>query len=445
MAAWMRRDLSAGCATCRLRFSAALAVCPACGRGSLPAFEASRRIELPATAAWIAKWAIVLAALCGISCAAYIAIVKNDDVAFPPRNAIAVLIFVVGGVLLFAFAAVAVAIPFGVYAGIITLLRWMFGGFVDKPARFLRPTFDHAPRSTSQSLPAKTEISSAPGALPSAVDSSFFKQESGRVLKIAVPLLAIAEIVAEIFGGQPSVHFETLPQALRALAEMLFFNALMIVCAMIPAGIVLAGGAWFWQWVKRPPRLFGFVAAPPVLVETQLMLWQKDRVSITGRAEPLHEDERHALPQSSAERDLLVSPVSGEPCLAFRLQGDAAGAPFDDADLLSFAVMTDEGRRVVIDANDVLIALQTPDEANNLQETAFLSARGLPTTQVSMKHGRLQPSARVRVTGNLRTISAAGGDYRQAGRFEVIDASDGRPVVVESEVVPIVDSAGKLT
>ncbi len=433
----MRRDLSRACSSCRLRFSVALLGCPACGRKAIPVPEALERVEAPARAAWLAKWASLLVVAPALGLLLWILFGKSGVDMFHLRSALDVpvmLFSVVAGSL---GVSLVLVIPVGLGLGLVALLRRLFGRYIDRRGRGLRVVLDRASRSKKKVGPVLPWY--AP--LRELRARYFLANRPWRARIAAGSALVLAEVLVELCGSGPSLLFNR-ERFLGMLGGLLVVNVFVI---MLGAPVLrFLGNIWSWAYgyFTSPPALFGFEPHPQVLNDALLARWREGRAEVTGRAEPLTEEERAALGRYggnakgpdvvAAARTALAAPFSHKPCLAFRVAGERQAQPLDDADAISFAVVTPEGRRLIVDAADVVVLLPPRGPAYREGAESFLHVLGLPGGDWAAREARLAEGERVRVLGRLASLEVAGGGYRERKRLELLDASDGQPVLIDA-------------
>jgi len=432
----MRRDLTRGCSSCRLRFSAALLCCPACGRKALGVPEAIGRVEIPPRAAWLAKWAILLALVPALGLLAWAMLAMVPDLFFPPRSAFDVLIAFVSLLCGCVGASIALAIPVGLWVGIVALVRWVLGRHVDRRESKLRVALDRASRQekhgkTSPALAAIRAARNLHGRL-------FPENRPQRGWFVGAGALFLLEGVAEIFGRSRTLDFSSPFEFLVSLGVLVFINAVFIVVGGMLARPLWAAPGKLLEYFRQPPTLFGFERHSRLINDELIGRWTAGREEVVGRAEPLTDAERAALSghggrgHDASENGEIAAPFSGKPCLAFRVEGERGAQPLDDADAVSFAVVTDDGRRLAVHAADVVVLLPARGPVYREGAESFLEKRGLQKGDISARESRLAPKDRVRVRGHLASLAIAGAGYRGHQRLEVLDAGDNQPVLIDA-------------
>ncbi|MRG93053.1 hypothetical protein [Polyangium spumosum] len=424
----MRRDLTRGCSSCRLRFSSALKSCPTCGRVALSVNDAIQRVEPPARAAWLAKWAIVIMVVPAIGFTLYAMVDMLVDMG-PPKGAIHVVLPLAGLCGVFAGACILFGIPVGLWVGVVALLRLLLGRRLDRRESVLRVALDQAPRPSRRRR-------TTPGWIVELYERvRVFARKRSTWVGAAAALLLV-EIVVDLFGRDPSLDYKDPVTFIRSLGILLLMNAVFLGMGLIPASLCAGFLGWALGYFLRPPSLFHFDPHPPSINEALLSRWTEAREWIVGRAEPLTEAERGALAgrgerEGEAERAELEAPFSGTWCLAFRVTGESGAQPLDDADAVPFVVVTEDGRRCVVDAANVVVNVPARGDVCREGGETFLAARGLDQGEVAAREGRIEAGDRVRVAGHLDRVVVAGVGYREHGSLEVLVAREGNPVVIE--------------
>jgi hypothetical protein len=397
---------------------------------------ALQRVEPPARAAWLAKWAIVLMLVPAFGFTLF-AMGKLVTELGPPHNAVGILMPIVAMLGVFAAACILLAIPIGVWVGIVALLRLVLGGKVDRRARALRVALDHAPRPGGRGEVGF--LRAATSRIPERYERllAFSRKRSARIG--AVVGLILVEIVMDLFGHDRTLDFGGPVEFAMTLGILLMVNGILLGFAVVPAFFCARLLGWALDYFMRPPSLFHFEAQPPVINDALLSRWTEGRDAIVGRAEPITEAERVALAglggrDGDHERVELEAPFSRARCLAYRVTGESQAQPLDDADVLPFTVVGEDGRRCVVFAADLVVLVPPRGEVYREGGKGFLEARGLDGGEVAAREGRLDAGDRVRATGRIERVAVAGVGmgYRAHGSVEVLVAGDGSPVVIEA-------------
>ncbi|UQA59510.1 hypothetical protein [Polyangium aurulentum] len=432
----MRRDLTRGCSSCRLRFSAALLCCPACGRKALDAPEAIGRVEIPPRAAWLAKWAIVLALVPALGLLVKVMLGATPDMFSMRFGALDVLTGIAGLFCAFLGMGIVLAIPVGLWVGIVALVRWVLGRHVDRRESKLRVALDRASRREEH---AKDSPALAPFRAIAELHARLFPENRPhRGWFVLVGALLLLEGLAEVFSRSRMLDFSNPLGFVASLGTLLFFNAVFLVLGntfIRPLWGVLGK---VLEYFRAPPTLFGFQRHSRLINDELIARWTKGREEVVGRAEPLTDAERAALSghgrrgEDASERGVIAAPFTDKPCLAFRVEGERGAQPLDDADAVSFAVVTDDGRRLAVHAADVVVLLPARGPVYREGAERFLEERGLQKGAISARESRLAPKDRVRVQGHLASLAIAGAGYRGHQRLEVLDAGDNQPVLIDA-------------
>jgi hypothetical protein len=245
------------------------------------------------------------------------------------------------------------------------------------------------------------------------------------------------ELVAELVSDKSvfSARFQGvfwLNMGLALLAQVLLFAVILI-----PLGLALQGALWIGDELRR----LWFAARR----------WRDERALYSAELalERLRAGRSDAAGVASlGDAAPRLAPLSGRPCLAFRLVGRAGGARIDDADATELLVRSGE-EVVVARAERVVALLASPegrernlDAAARARVTAFLDARGIPfdgdyelgETLVVEGDRITLYGVRSSETSGLGAASAAvskpGAGYRAVSRMALIDDSDGEPLVI---------------
>ena len=161
------------------------------------------------------------------------------------------------------------------------------------------------------------------------------------------------------------------------------------------------------------------IAAAGALVA--LLLWRlcggvvraRSRLRVDGRRRGGWGEVVEGFVQAEAT---VEAPLSGAPCVAFRVTGRAGGDQVDDAGLVPFTVVTDGGERVRVLAAAARVRIRTrPAEAGEAARR-FLAERGLRRQPLVLAEGLVRPGDRVRVSGAPTQVAdpRAAAGYRGA-------------------------------
>lgn len=417
----MRRDLTRGCAACRLRFSERLTQCPVCRGAALTVQQATSRVQPTSRAAWLAKWLVVLPSIPAVGVVIWAGTILLRE-GWPPKNAIDVIIYVLGAMGTCLGVSIAVAVPIGLWFGLMRAVQFILKFIVDRPRRALRVTIETAPRSSAGH--ARHPMHRLWGEL-----EAF--EVPQRVLVGGVLTFLGIEVLAEIFGDERVVKFTSWSDFGESLLVLALMNAMGAAIFAFFIGIFGAFTEKAKDYLDDPPPLFGYdPTPPPVQNEACVENYLKNRDAVVGRAEPLDEAERKALEMQTVTQ--LVDPLSSKTCFAFRILGDADGQPIDDADATSFAVVTRDQQRCVVTAADVVVTLPSESNVRGTSARGFLQERGLPERNVKAGISLIEKGDLVRVVGRRTNLRVGTAGYRGEEQRMMLDAGDGLPVVIQA-------------
>lgn len=420
----MRRDLTRGCAACRLRFSVQFKYCPVCQDISTLVLEATSRIEPTSRAAWLAKWLIVLSSFPAIGGIAWAVFVLLKD-GWPPQNALDIIIFVLGSLGICLGASMVIAAPFALWFGLVSVFRYFMKFLVDQPRRALRVTIERSPRV----IPGHGRH--IMHRLWDAVASFIRRQidSPAQVILLGITVFVGAQIVAEVLGRQRTIKTTSFKDFGESVIMLVIIDVMSAAMMGFFLGVFGTSASILKDFLAKPPQLFGYDPNPPRLQnETCLESFVRNRHEIVGRAVALDDAEQAAL--ELLANDERQAPLSGQTCLAFRIVGDANGQPVDDADASSFAVVTKDQKRCVVTNSDVVVAFPAETKIKAKNARGFLHERGLPERDLSVREGLLREGDLVRIVGRRTEIRVGTAGYRGEERRVKIDAGDGLPVVI---------------
>jgi hypothetical protein len=393
--------------------------CPVCGLPALEAHRARGRVKPPAWTAWAAKWAtlVVVVPLAAMVVVSVIAFVVDE---WPPRGALDVLGFVGAGAGVLLGIVLLAAIPLGIWIGLVHLVARLVESVAPRVRNAgLRILLDRQPRRQRRrfTLPwSRVALGTGPR----------MRLAAGGLLA----LLFVAEVGFDLAGSRATLDFSSASHFGISLGLLLVMNVVMLFMAAFPGMIALGAIAWGIDYLARPPALWAW---PSGTIERNAELiadWQKGRAVAVGCAQPLNEVEREALDR--AGRPPPQAHEFEPACLALRVCGTAGGDSLDDARVQSFAVVLDDGRRVVVDARDAVLALDDTGALppSMLVESVVLGV-GLTPRALEVSGARLQVGDRVRVVGEVESLALPGG-YRQQRSCDLFVASDAAPVVISA-------------
>lgn len=422
----MRRDLTLGCAGCRLRFSSRLTYCPVCRNPGYVIPDAIDAVQPTSRAAWFGKWLIVLSMIPATGAIVWMGIALLRE-AWPPKNALEVLTGILGPMGAMLGGGIAVAIPLGLWFGVIAVIRFFLKFIVDRPRRVLRVTIETAPRVIAEQ--ARHPVHRLWDRLERKARNGDF--QSRYAVLVVCCIFFVPQLLAEIFGRDPMIKTYSLEAFGTSLVVVGIINFLAVAILGIFAGAFGSVAKFAYDFLNKPPSLFGYRTTPPPLINHEtLTFYSQNREQIIGTATQLDEAERTALQLNAFPT--LASPLSGQPCFAFRLEGDADGQPVDDADAIPFAVIGTDQKRYVVTNADVIVYLAAESKHRSENAAAFLGARRLPDKNLDLREGLVHEGTRVRVVGRRTDLRLSPVGYRDAERRVLLDAGDGLPVVIRA-------------
>ncbi len=311
-------------------------------------------------------------------------------------------------------ASIIVAIPLAIWIGLLKLFERFFARFVDGPRRTLRIAIDRHPRQSGRQK--RHFLHELREKLVSFVRAK--TQNSERFFWPAVGVFFAAQILAEVFGGRPTVKTSSWSAFGESMVVLGVINLLSLLIGAFMIGAFGSLAAFSYNFLTQGPALFGYRAAPPAVDnEALIQSFIQNREEIVGRAVSLETREVSALAAQLDTQNLpthLRAPLSGKTCLAFRVVGENDGHPVRDADAVSFAVVTDDDKRCVVTNTDVVVDLTAIDD--------------------SVREALLEEGNRIRIVGRRVQLQIGSEGYRGNGeRRMMLDAGDGLPVVITDE------------
>jgi hypothetical protein len=158
-------------------------------------------------------------------------------------------------------------------------------------------------------------------------------------------------------------------------------------------------------------------------------------VGVAPPALPAADSERVRHSGSAQCSEPLHAPLSGAPCIAYRLVGRVGECLVDDAAAAPFTIVARDGPRVAVLASAGILQLpvHTTDAAAGALErvASFLRERGVDaqSAPVELAEGLLSEGEEVVVEGTLESI-ASGKGYRGIAASELIVGRSDAPVVI---------------
>nr|MDQ3037870.1 hypothetical protein [Myxococcota bacterium] len=198
----------------------------------------------------------------------------------------------------------------------------------------------------------------------------------------------------------------------------------------------------------------GLAVGLPLAVAA-FLLWPRDRAKMAWRPdapELRYRALEAPVVRAAAERvseqgrvrarATLVAPLSGRPCVAWRLVGEGPHGPIDDARAVPF-MLTGEGGEadVEVDATIASIELAVPvAEPVQLRDpsaelAAWLRARGADpaVAPIFLREAILEEGAEIEVIGTSSRQTRADG-YRGSSTRDVLADLPGSPLIVRPPV-----------
>lgn len=193
------------------------------------------------------------------------------------------------------------------------------------------------------------------------------------------------------------------------------------------------------------------------LAVSAFLLWPRDRAKLATKPdapELRYRALESPVVRATAERvsehgrvrarGTLAAPISGRPCVAWRLVGEGPRGTIDDARGVPFTLVADDGEpEVEIDATIASIDLPLSDAEPivlrdpDAELAAWLRARGADPAagEVTLREAILEEGAAIEVIGTSHRETRADG-YRGSSTREVLSDLPGSPLIVRPPVVP---------
>jgi hypothetical protein len=126
--------------------------------------------------------------------------------------------------------------------------------------------------------------------------------------------------------------------------------------------------------------------------------------------------------------------LSGQSCFAFHIKGEADGQMVDDADAISFAVITVDQKRYIVSTTDVVVMLEpsAQEKVDADDARGFLQERGLPERNISVREDVVREGEVVIVKGRRTELRLRSAGYRDDERRMMLAAGDGKPVILSA-------------
>ncbi|HVK67651.1 MAG TPA: hypothetical protein VM694_24365 [Polyangium sp.] len=426
----MRNDLDKACPGCKLRLPATDSVCPRCRAATLPAADALRTLrgrigmdrwlDVPRTLALYVPAALGL----------FLSVVVDvlflwDQVIHAPsfeQNALGVGLALLAGLFFFGIWCLLLTLPWGLWAGLVLLTFAIYRHFRYKPLPppLLVPLPVPAPLRRSLLRRATERLD----ALHVKLDA-WHKGTQKPSLRIPLLVLVAAMGIAEVTASKPTVEFTSLKAFANSVGPLFVM--------MIPVAAVAMIALMFPLYAST--RITERLVAALRLLDARRSARIEDRPSV----EPLRAARASARGRvSRGPKPTLVAPLSGKPCLAFRLVGRIDDLLLDDGEAVGMTLV-DRAESVEVRGERFALALGKPEErARSLapeaaaRMAAFLAARGLQAEprMVDLAESCVREGDEIEAWGTARQERMAGEGYRDVVLGRVLDDGDGLPVLI---------------
>ncbi|MDC3959112.1 hypothetical protein [Polyangium jinanense] len=426
----MRNDLEKACASCELRLPATDSVCPRCRAATMPVADALRSLrgrvgkdtwlDVPRTLALYVPAALGLVAAVVVD-----ALFLWEEVIGAPsfqKNALGVGLMMLAGLCFFGIWCLVLALPWGLWAGLVTLTFAVYRhirGIPAPPPRLL-PLPLPAPLRPSLLRRATERLDDLSKKLDAWHDG---KQKPSQRIPLLVLLAAM--VLAEVFAKEPAIELTSLKAFANSVGPLLIM--------MIPIAVVATITSIFPLYAAN--RTTKRLVAALRRIDERKSARLEDEPSV----EPLRAGRASARGRvSQGQKPALVAPLSGKPCLAFRLVGHIDDIALDDGDAVPMTVVNG-AESVEIRGERFAIALGKPEEKAGSLDTeaaarvaAFLTARGIQAEPRFVELGEtcLREGDDIEAWGMAGQERTAGEGYRDVVLGRVLDDGDGLPVLI---------------
>ncbi|MDI1484438.1 hypothetical protein [Polyangium sp. y55x31] len=425
----MRNDLDKACTTCKLRLPATDSVCPRCRAATVPVADALRSLRgRTEKDAWLdaqRTLALYVPAALGLFASVIIdALFLREEVFGTPsfeRNAFGVGLGVLAGLSFFGIWCLILALPWVLWAGLVTVTFAVY--------RHVRET--SLPPPLLVPLPVPTPL--RPSLRSRATDrlaelsAKLDAWHNGRQKpSLRIPLLVLfgAMVIAEVFAKKPLIELTSLKAFANSAGPLLIMMIPLAIVAKIALMFPLYAANHITERLVAALRRIDAQKAAQIEDEPSVEPLRAGRASARGRI-------------SQGQTPALVAPISGKPCLAFRLVGRIDDILLDDGDAVPMTVVNG-AESMEIRGERFSIALDKPEaQARSLDAAAaariatFLAARGIQTQPrfVDLGETCVQEGDEIEAWGTAQQERTAGGGYRDVVR-RVLDDGDGLPVLI---------------
>ncbi|TKD00393.1 hypothetical protein [Polyangium fumosum] len=426
----MRNDLDKACLGCKLRLPATDSVCPRCRAATLPAADALRtlrgRVEMDRWLDVARTLALYVPAALGLLFSVVVdAFFLWDQVVHVPsfeQNALGVGLLLLAGLCFFGIWCMLLALPWGLWAGLVLLTFAIYRRFRYEPLPppLLVPLPLPTPLRRSLLRRATERLDALHGKL-----DAWHKGTQKPRLRIPLLMLVAAMGIAEVTASRPVVAFTSWKAFANSVGPLFVM--------MIPLAVVARIALIFPLYAST--RITERLVAALRLLDAR----KSARIEDTPSVEPLRAARASARGRvSRGSKPALIAPLSGKPCLAFRLVGRIDDLLLDDGEAVCMTLV-DGAESVEVRGERVAVALGTPEErARSLAPQAaarieaFLSARGLRVEPrfVDLAETCLREGDEIEAWGTARQERRAGEGYRDVALGRVLDDGDGLPVLI---------------
>ncbi|MDI1448826.1 hypothetical protein [Polyangium sp. 6x1] len=426
----MRNDLDKSCLGCKLRLPATDVVCPRCGGAIVPVADALRTLR---SRAGMERWrdatrtlALYVPAALGLLVSVVIdGVFLWDQVIHEPtfpQNALGVGLVLLASVSFFGIWCLVLTLPWGLWAGLVAL-----GFAIYRHVRFKPPP---PPLLVPLAIPAplRPSVLGRVAARLERLHAKLDAWHNGRSkpsLRIPLLVLVAAMVLAEVLAPTPLIEFTSAKAFANSVGPL--------VIMMLPLVVVARIALMFPLYATT--RVTDRIGAALRLVDAR----RRARVDDAPSVEPLREARASARGRASGgPNPPLVAPLSGKPCLAFRLVGHLDDIVLDDGEAAAMTVVND-AESVEIRGERFAIALAEPTEkAGSLGPEAaariatFLAARGIQAEpiMVDLTEICVREGDEIEAWGRATQERSAGEGYRDVVLGRVLDDADGLPVLI---------------
>ena len=246
-------------------------------------------------------------------------------------------------------------------------------------------------------------------------------------------------------------HWQSVRSAFRRFWIAWLVGIAMSSCIWSPAVLVLSRSG---LWADVLPGLLGGAAmvAVPLLMFLNAPYWMLGPEAMAARAEAKARRERTVPPVAVSDPvadpeldsvavvgiakgvETLVAPISGRPCLGWRVVGHGPAGPIDEADVIPFEVAVSEGTVGVV-ADAASLRLNVGGASQSTLHAAAIAE--LERRWTFPRHGRVRVRESILRSGDRVEVEGA---PREELRREGYRGQTARPAIGEVPGVPLVIS-----